>query len=275
MTHLAAFGSSESTLVAVDSSGLVTAGRFAGEATISARYEGIFANCDVAIPLSTELSDYACNPIPRSNFIDDHVWNKLKKLGLFPSGPAPDAKFLRRTFLDAIGRLPTPSEAREFLGDSSLDKRPRLIDRLLDRPEYADHWANKWMDLLRPNPYRVGIKAVFNLDAWIRSAFRTNMPYDQFVREIMTARGSTFEEGPSTIFRDRREPIEIAPVVSQLFLGIRLECAKCHHHPFESWGQEQFYEFAAYFARVGRKGTGLSPPISGGEEIVFRPKKVR
>ncbi len=273
VTHLAAFGSSESTLVAVDSSGLVTAGRFAGEATISARYEGIFANCDVAIPLSTELSDYACNPIPRSNFIDDHVWNKLKKLGLFPSGPAPDAKFLRRAFLDAIGRLPTPSEAREFLGDSSLDKRPRLIDRLLDRPEYADHWANKWMDLLRPNPYRVGIKAVFNLDAWIRSAFRTNMPYDQFVREIMTARGSTFEEGPSTIFRDRREPIEIAPVVSQLFLGIRLECAKCHHHPFESWGQEQFYEFAAYFARVGRKGTGLSPPISGGEEIVFTRQK--
>ena len=208
----------------------------------------------------------------RSNFIDDHVWTKLKKLGLFPSGPAGDATFLRRAHLDVIGRLPTPDEARDFLADSSLDKRARLVDRLLDRPEYADHWANKWMDLLRPNPYRVGIKAVFNLDAWIRSAFRSNLPYDQFVREIVTARGSTFEEGPSTIFRDRREPIEIAPVISQLFLGIRLECAKCHHHPFESWGQEQFYEFAAYFARVGRKGTGLSPPISGGEEIVFTAK---
>ena len=185
---------------------------------------------------------------------------------------AGDATFLRRAHLDVIGRLPTSDEARAFLADSSRVKRARLIDRLLDRPEYADHWANKWMDLLRPNPYRVGIKAVFNLDAWIRSAFRRNLPYDQFVREIVTARGSTFEEGPSTIFRDRREPIEIAPVISQLFLGIRLECAKCHHHPFESWGQEQFYEFAAYFARVGRKGVGLSPPISGGEEIVFTAK---
>ena len=128
------------------------------------------------------------------------------------------------------------------------------------------------MDLLRPNPYRVGIKAVWNLDAWIRSAFRSNLPYDQFVREIVTARGSTFRDGPATIFRDRREPEEIAPMVSQLFLGIRLECAKCHHHPFESWGQDEFYEFAAFFARVGRKGTGLSPPISGGEEIVFTAK---
>ncbi len=123
-----------------------------------------------------------------------------------------------------------------------------------------------------PNPYRVGIKAVLNLDGWIRDAFRRNMPYDQFVRAIVTARGSTFEQGPATIFRDRREPEEIAPMVSQLFLGIRLECAKCHHHPFESWDQAQFYEFAAYFARVGRKGTGLSPPISGSEEIVYAAK---
>ena len=118
----------------------------------------------------------------------------------------------------------------------------------------------------------MGIKAVLNLDGWIRDAFRRNMPYDQFVHAIVTARGSTFEQGPATIFRDRREPEEIAPMVSQLFLGIRLECAKCHHHPFESWDQAQFYEFAAYFARVGRKGTGLSPPISGSEEIVYTAK---
>jgi hypothetical protein len=269
VTQLASFGSSESTIVAVDANGRVKAGRFAGEATISARYEGMFANCDVSIPLPGELPADLYKSLPRSNFIDDHVWAKLKKLGLTPSGRAADATFLRRAHLDVIGRLPNPDEARAFLADSSPDKRARLVDRLLDRPEYANHWANKWMDLLRPNPYRVGIKAVLNLDAWIRDTFRRNMPYDRFVRAIVTARGSTFEEGPSTIFRDRREPIEIAPVVSQLFLGIRLECAKCHHHPFESWGQEQFYEFAAYFGRVGRKGVGLSPPISGGEEIVF------
>jgi hypothetical protein len=149
------------------------------------------------------------------------------------------------------------------------DRRTRLIDRLLERPEYADYWANKWADLLRPNPYRVGIKAVYNLDASLRDAFRRNLPYDQFVREIVTAQGSTFRNGAAVVFRDRREPAEITTMVSQLFLGIRLDCARCHHHPFEVWGQDHFYRFAAYFARLGHKGQGVSPPISGGEEIIY------
>ena len=272
VTRLAAFGSSEPTLVAIGADGRVKAGPIPGEATISARFGGLFANCDVSIPLPEPVPPERYAALPRSNFIDGLVWTKLRKLGLTPSAPAGDATYLRRAFIDVIGRLPTPDETRAFLADTSKDKRTKLVDRLLDRPEYADHWANKWVDLLRPNPYRVGIKAVFNLDGWIRDAFRRNMPYDEFVRRIVAAKGSTFEQGPATIFRDRREPEEIAPMVSQLFLGIRLECAKCHHHPFESWGQEQFYEFAAYFARVGRKGTGLSPPISGSEEVVFAGK---
>jgi hypothetical protein len=272
VTHLAAFQSSESAIVAVDARGLVKAGPIPGEAAVTARYRGLFAGCEVMIPLPGVVPPTLYAGLPRANFIDGLVWAKLQRLGITPSGAAGDSTFLRRAALDVIGRLPTPEEAREFLADTAPDKRARLVDRLLERPEYVDHWANKWMDLLRPNPYRVGIKAVWNLDAWIRSAFRSNLPYDQFVRQIVTARGSTFRDGPATIFRDRREPEEIAPMVSQLFLGIRLECAKCHHHPFESWGQEQFYEFAAFFARVGRKGTGLSPPISGGEEIVFTAK---
>jgi len=272
VTPLSTFNSSEATAVAVDAEGAVRAGKIAGEATISARYEGLFANCDVFVPLAGEVSPSEYESFPRSNFIDDLALAKWKKLGLTPSQPADDATFLRRAHLDVIGRPPTPEEARTFLDDPSPDKRARLVDRLLERPEYADHWATKWMDLLRPNPYRVGIKAVFNLDGWIREAFRANLPYDEFVRRIVTASGSSFEQGPSTIFRDHREPIEIAPVVGQLFLGIRLDCAKCHHHPFESWGQDQFYEFAAFFTRVGRKGTGLSTPISGSEEIVFTAK---
>ena len=137
------------------------------------------------------------------------------------------------------------------------------------RPEYADYWANKWADLLRPNPYRVGIKATLSLDSWLRDAFRQNWPYDRFVRELVTAQGSTWRNGAVTVFRDRRSPDEITTLVSQLFLGTRLECAKCHHHPFEVWGQDDFYSLAAFFSRVGYKGAGLSPPISGGEEIVF------
>ena len=155
------------------------------------------------------------------------------------------------------------------MADASPEKRARLINALLARPEYADYWANKWADLLRPNPYRVGIKAVFSLDSWLREAFRHNWPYDRFVRELVTAQGSTWRNGAVTVFRDRRSPDEITTLVSQLFLGTRLECAKCHHHPFEVWGQEDFYSLAAFFSRVGYKGAGLSPPISGGEEIVF------
>ena len=273
MTHLAAFDSSESTLVAVDADGRVKAGPFPGEATISARFEEQFANCDVTIPLPGEVPAGLYDVAPAIQL------HRRPRLGQAQEARPHALGARRRRDVPPPGAISTssaacrrPDEARAFLADPSPDKRARLVDRLLDRPEYADHWANKWVDLLRPNPYRVGIKAVLNLDAWIRDAFRRNMPYDQFVREIVTARGSTFEQGPATIFRDRREPDEIAPMVSQLFLGIRLECAKCHHHPFESWGQDQFYEFAAYFARVGRKGTGLSPPISGGEEIVFTAK---
>jgi Protein of unknown function (DUF1553)/Protein of unknown function (DUF1549) len=272
VTSLAAFASSESALVSVDANGRATAGSIPGDATISARFGGLFANCDVNIPLPDTVPAARYDALPRSNFIDDFAWAKLRKLGLLPSAPVSDAAYLRRAHVDVIGRLPSSDDVREFLADQSPGKRARLVDRLLDRPDYADHWANKWVDLLRPNPYRVGIKAVLNLDGWIRDAFRRNLPYDQFASAIVTARGSTFEQGPATIFRDRREPEEIAPLISQLFLGIRLECARCHHHPFESWDHAQFYEFAAFFARVGRKGTGLSPPISGSEEIVYTAK---
>jgi hypothetical protein len=269
VTHLASFQSNESPIAAVDANGLVKAGPLPGEAAVMARFLEKFAVCNISIPLAGEVPAELHARLPRANFIDGHVWDKLKRLGITPSEPAGDAAFLRRAYLDVIGRLPTPAEVRAFLADRSPDKRARLIDHLLERPEYADYWANKWADLLRPNPYRVGIKAVFNLDAWLRDAFRKNKPYDQFVRELLTAKGSTFRNGAAVVFRDRREPDEITTVVSQLFLGVRLDCARCHHHPFEVWGQDDFYSLAAYFARIGRKGVGLSPPISGGEEIVF------
>jgi hypothetical protein len=272
VTSRTQFQSSEMGICAVDGTGLVKAGPIPGEATIMARYMNIIAVCHVAIPLPGEVSGEVYAALPRQNFIDEQVWTKLQSLGITPSPMADDAKFLRRVYLDIIGRLPTPEEVRAFLADGESAKRSRVVDELLRRPEYADHWAAKWADLLRPNPYRVGIKAVMNYDAWIRESFRTNKPYDQFVRELITARGSTWDNGASVLFRDRREPQEITTLVSQLFLGIRLECAKCHHHPFEKYGQDDFYSFAAFFSRLGFKGTGLSPPISGSEEIVLTKK---
>ncbi len=269
VTHLATFQSNESAIVRVDAGGLVRAGPLPGEAAVMARFQEKFAVCEISIPLAGDVPAEVYARLPRRNFIDGHVWDKLRRLGITPSEPAGDAVFLRRATLDVLGRLPTPAEVRAFLADTTPERRARLVDRLLERPEYADYWANKWADLLRPNPYRAGIKAVYNLDAWLRDAFRRNQPYDQFVRDILTAKGSTFRSGPAVVFRDHPEPAEVASIVSRLFLGVRLECARCHHHPFEVWGQDDFYSLAAAFARVGHKGVGLSPPISGGEEIIF------
>lgn len=266
VTKLAAFQSNDAGYAAVDVNGVVKAGPIAGEAAITARFVDKFAVCNVLIPLPGTVDPKFYKTLPQQNFIDGHVWNKLKQLGLTPSEKSSDATFHRRAYLDVIGRLPTPDETRAFLKNPNREK---LIDALLERPEYADFWANKWADLLRPNPYHVGIKATFNFDSWIRESFRKNKPYDRFVREIIGASGSTFKDGNTVFYRNRREPEELAPMVSQLFLGVRLDCAKCHQHPSEKWGQTDFYSFAAFFGRIGRKGTGISAPISGSEEIIF------
>jgi hypothetical protein len=269
VTKASAFQSNEPAIVRVFDDGRVLAGELPGEATIMARYMGNIATWSSAIPRPEPVPPEVVAHLPRKNFIDDAVYQRLAQLRIVPSGPASDAQFLRRATLDVIGRLPTVDETTSFLQSEDPDKRELLVDRLLDMPEYADYWANKWADLLRPNPYRVGIKAVISLDGWIRDAFRRNLPHDQFVRELLTATGSTFRNGAVTVFRDRREPDEIVTIASQLFMGVRLECAKCHQHPFEVYGQKDFYSLAAFFSRVGTKGVGLSPPISGGEEVIL------
>ncbi len=268
VTDASAFQSNDRTIVAVSPEGILQAGPVPGEAAVMARYMNHIAVFSATIPLSGDVPAEVYAALPRHNEIDDLVWQKLRLLGMLPSLPASDATFHRRSYLRVIGRLPVPAETRAFLADPAPDKRVRLIDHLLQRPEYADFWANKWADLLRPNPYRVGMKAVMTLDSWLRDAFRRNKRYDQFVRELVTAQGSTWRNGATVIFRDRPDTVEIGSSVSQLFLGVRLECAKCHHHPFEVWSQDDFYGFAALFSRVGRHG-GLSPPISGGEEIIY------
>ena len=269
VTQTSAYQSNEPAVLAVKPDGSIRAGSLPGEATIMARYMGNIATWSSAIPRPDPVDPNTYTQLPRKNFIDELVYQRLAHLNIVPSKPASDSQFLRRAYIDVIGRQPTSDEARDFLQDPNPEKRIALIDALLERPEYADNWANKWADLLRPNPYRVGIKAVLSLDTWIRDAFRQNLPYDQFVRGVLTARGSNWKNGAVTIFRDRREPDEIVTMASQLFLGIRLDCAKCHQHPFEVYGQHDFYSFAAFFSRVGFKGTGLSPPISGGEETVL------
>jgi hypothetical protein len=269
ITSLAAYQSNEAPIARVDRSGLIETGPIPGEAAIMTRYMGKFSTCTISIPLEGEVPAGVYDSLPGNNFIDAMVWKKLERLKITPSAQCSDSTYLRRAYIDVIGKLPSSAESRAFLSSKSPRKRRELVDQLLSRPEYADHWANKWVDLLRPNPYRVGIKAVRSLDRWVRKNFRENKPYDRFVHDLLTSQGSSFRNGAVTVFRDRRSPDELVTMFSQLFLGIRLECAKCHQHPFEVWGQKDFYSLAAYFARVGRKGTGLSPPISGSEEFIF------
>lgn len=273
VTRLAAFQSNESPIASVTEDGVITAGSITGNAAIMGRFMGLIAVCDVAIPRTDVVAPEVYEQLPRNNFIDGLVWAKLQQLNITPSERCDDHTYLRRVTTDICGRIPRPEEVAAFLDDESPDKRAAVVDRLLQEPDFADHWANKWMDLLRPNPYRVGIKAVLNYDQWIRERFHQRMPWDQFVRELVAARGSTFRNGAVTLFRDRRSPDEVGTLVSQLFMGVRLDCAKCHHHVFEKWSQDDFYSFAAYFKKVGRKGRGVSPPISGSEEYIYAGSK--
>jgi hypothetical protein len=269
VTRLAAFQSNESPIADVDEHGLVTAGTITGDAAVMTRFMGQIAVCDVTIPRQEEVPQEVYSELPRNNFIDDLVWQKLQRLNITPSGLCDDTTYLRRVTTDIAGRIPTPEEVTAFIQQTSPNKRIEVVDSLLQEPEFADHWANKWMDLLRPNPYRVGIKTVLSYDRWIRERFHQRMPWDQLVRELVTAKGGTWTNGAVTLFRDRRTPDEVTTLISQLFVGVRLDCARCHHHPFEKWGQDDFYSFAAYFAKLGRKGSGLSPPISGSQEYIF------
>lgn len=269
VTRLAAFESNDKEITQVDESGRLTVGQITGQGVIVARYMGLVAASHVVVPAERTLPAERFASLPRNNFIDELAYAQFQRLGLFPSELCSDAEFLRRASLDALGVLPTPDEAKAVLTAGTGFDRRALIDRLLDRPEFADYWANKWADLLRPNPDRVGVKSVLTLDEWLRASFRADKPYDQFVREILLTEGSNHRDGPAVVYRDRREPPELTTMFSQLFLGTRLECAKCHHHPNEKWSQDDFYQFAAFFGPVKQKGAGLSPPISAGRETFY------
>ncbi|MBC8245646.1 MAG: DUF1553 domain-containing protein [Verrucomicrobia bacterium] len=269
VTHLADYSSNDKEVAGVNHDGLVRVGTLSGEGVIVVRYMGEVAQARITVPTDRRYNDAVYAGLPRNNFIDDLAYARFQKLGLLPSDLCSDPEFMRRAFIDTIGLLPEPTEVRRFLADASPDKRAQLIDRLLDDPAYADTWANRWGDLFRPNIARVGLKSAYTIDNWIRECFAANKPYDQMVREIVTAKGSTHRVGPAVIYRTRREPETLTTLFSQSFLGVRLECARCHHHPNEQWSQRDFYQFAAFFAETKRKGTGISPPISAGTQYIY------
>ncbi len=264
VTALTDFKSDETAVADVDGSGLMMTGTLSGEAAVMARFMGKIAVARVSVPPAKRLSPDAFAHLPRQNFIDDLVHRKLQQVSVLPSEPCDDATYLRRVSIDLIGTLPTAEEARAFLeecdterGDSSTIPAPkarqRLVEALLSRSEYADYWATRWSNLLLVNRDLLLPRGAYAFDRWLRDAFQSNLPFDQFARDVVTATGETYRDGPPNFFRALPKPEDLGKSVSQLFLGVRMECAQCHHHPFERWSQEDFYGFAAIFARVKQK----------------------
>jgi hypothetical protein len=257
----AEYDSNAASIAKANGRGLVEASNVPGQAAILVRYLGHVTMSRIVIPRAEATF---ARP-PEVNFVDRHAWDNLQRLGIPPSGLADDATFLRRVFLDVIGTLPTPTEARAFLADAKADKRARLIEHLLERPEYADYWAMLWSDLLRVDRDAITPAGAVAITRWLRRQFADNRPYDEFARGILTARGSISEEGPAAFYKALGSPEDMSRSVSQLFLGVRIQCAQCHHHPSDRWGQDDYFALAGFFTGVGRK-----PQPSGGEVIVAK-----
>jgi hypothetical protein len=234
----------------VDAAGVArTVGQ--GETNIMVRYQGHAVMARLTVPFAASR-DF---DFPAHNIIDEKAAAKWRALGLVPSPLATDAEFLRRAMVDAIGTTPTPDEVESFLADDAPDKRARLVDRLLARPEYVDYWTLKWGDILRVNSTKLGAQGMLALNLWLRESFRSNKPVTQMVDELVTAQGSIYTNGPANYFRVASTPDDLAETTAQVFMGLRLQCAKCHHHPFESFGQDDYYGLAAYFARIKTKAS--------------------
>lgn len=237
-------------LASVDHDGLVRREDF-GETTIMVRY--LNRQQSVRLAFVPARPEFVWSDPPEQNYVDRRVYAKLRTLRMNPSEPCSDSVFLRRAYLDLLGVLPTAREARQFVADSSPDKRSRLIDELLTRPEFADFWTLKWSDLLRNEERTLDRKGVQDFQNWIRLSLAENKPLDAFVRELITARGSTYANPAANFYRANRDPVTRAEATAQLFLGTRLQCAKCHNHPFDRWTQDDYYSWAGVFARVQYK----------------------
>ncbi|MEX2560006.1 MAG: DUF1549 and DUF1553 domain-containing protein [Pirellulales bacterium] len=237
-------------IVSIEAAGLVH-GLGSGQTTILVRY--LDQQVPVRLAFVPARPGFVWSDPPPKNYIDEHVFARLRGLRMNPSELAGDSEFVRRAYLDTLGITPAADEARAFLADERPDKRARLIDELVERPEFADWWALKWSDLLRNEEKVLDHKGVQAFHNWIRAGIEQDKPLDRFVQELVAARGSTYTSPAANFYRANRDPIARAEAAAQLFLGLRLQCAKCHNHPFDRWTQDDYYGWAGFFARVQYK----------------------
>lgn len=264
VTGLALYESNDRAIADVTEQGVIKIHDLSGIAAIMVRYQGKVAVFSASIPFGATLT----NLPPVKNFIDDQVFANLQRIGVPPSAVCDDATFIRRVTLDIAGRLPTGEEVASFLSNNQPDKRDQIIDELLQGADYADYFASKWTSLLKNRrDESVDIVANFAFHAWVRDSLLANKPYDQFVRELLAATGTVIGNPPVAWYKRVKEPKDQLEDVAQLFLGVRMQCAQCHHHPFERWSQDDYYSFAAFFSQVGRKPS----PIRG-EDLIFHKR---
>ena len=261
VTALTVFTSSNESVGSVDGSGLVEkTGR--GETAILARYLDMMETSHITF--LEKVPGFAWNNPPENNFVDKLAFAKLKQLQILPSELCTDSEFLRRAYLDTTGRLPRIKETQAFLSDKDPKKRSKLIDKLLGSADFAAFWTMKWADILRSNSKKMNGTGVHKFRQWIYNSVNQDQPLDKFVLQLLTASGSAYENPAVHYWRASRDANDATETTAQLFLGIRIQCAKCHNHPFERWSQDNYYGIAAAFTRIGRK-KGVDPT----DEIIF------
>lgn len=266
VTQLTLFESNDTAMADVSTDGLVQIHDIPGRVSVMLRYQAKTAVFTAAVPLGAPV-----DVVPKSNnFIDHYVFANLKEIGIPPSPVCDDAIFIRRVSLDITGRLPTEQETTEFLASTAADKRNRFVETLLKSPGYADFFANKWTTLLKNRRDATSdITSNFAFHAWVRDSLLANVAYDQLVRELLAATGTIIGNPPVAWYKRVKQPKEQLEDVAQLFLGVRLQCAQCHHHPFERWSQDDYYSLSAFFTQVGRK-----PTATAGEDLIFHKRGV-
>ena len=252
VTRLAKFLSSEEQVAAVDEEGTVTVDG-PGEAGIAVLFGTRVATLTVTSPYPNAVADTAFTKSRTGNFIDGLVLKKLRLLRLEPSPECTDAEFVRRVYLDTCGILPTPDEVTAFLAEKSSDKRAKLIDRLLERPEYVDYWAHKWSDLLLVSSRKLPRPAMWAFYRSVRRGVADNQPWDRFAREVLTSSGGTLANGGGNYFVLHKDVTDLVESTAVTFLGTSITCARCHNHPLEKWTQDQYWAQANLFSRVGLK----------------------
>jgi Protein of unknown function (DUF1553)/Protein of unknown function (DUF1549) len=274
VTHWAKFNSSEDLVATVDAEGKATVAGY-GETAITVWYSNLVAANRIASPLPNSVDAKVFASAPRNSFIDDLVLRKLASLHIPPSSACDDAEFIRRAYLDAAGILPTPDEAKKFLADPSPDKRAKLIDALLERPEYVDYWAHKWSDLLLISTRRLPQPAVWAFYQDVRKSVADDKPWDRFARDLLTTSGSTLDAGAANYFVIHKDVSDLTEATAVTFMGMSITCCRCHNHPLEKWTQDQYWEFANLFSRVGlkngdRAGEVLVQSLPSGEALHLR-----